>query len=216
MADYVTVAEVKANLPESGLTPTDTTYDAVIGGIVTAVSRLIDREVGRHDNYFLPSTSGETRYYDGSGTTRLQIDDAVSISELAVSEVGGLNSTDYDVWPSTDWYNWPYNSSPIRALVVDRLNGAESHFPRYKKNVKVTGVFGYSLTTPPQVSQAALIQSTRLFMRTKQAYADNGAGAEVGQMNINIGGRMPEPRLDADVRLMLYPFMFANSFGDDE
>jgi hypothetical protein len=217
MADYVTAAEVKANLPEAGFASTDTTYDGVIGGIVTAVSRLIDREVGRGDNYFLPSTNAAVRYYDGSGKSRQWIDDAVTVSEVAVSEVGGLNSSDYAVYPTSDYFTYPYNDTPARAIVLDRLNGSQSYFPRYRKNVRVTAVFGYAAAVPALVSQAALIQSTRLFMRTKQAYADNGASGEVGQMTINVGSRRDiVPTLDNDVRAMLYPYKLENFGVDDD
>jgi hypothetical protein len=216
MTDYISVAEVKASLPESGLSPTDATYDGVIGGIVTAISRLIDREVGRQDNYFAASSTATVRYYDGNGTSRLWIDDAVSVDEVAVSEVGSLTSSDYAVYAATDYIAWPYNDAPIRQIMIDRLNGTKSFFSSYRKNVRVTAVFGYSLTPPAAVKQAALIQATRLFMRTKQAYADTGASPEVGGMTINVGGRIPEPQLDNDVRIMLWPFKFANSVGNDD
>ena len=217
MSDYVSVAEVKANLPESGLDLTDTTYNAVIGGIVTAISRLIDREVGRQNGYFAASPTPTVRYYDGNGMAGMWIDDAVSITELAVSDIGKLDPGDYVAWAASDFITWPYNEAPIRQIIVDRHNGTKLYFPKYRKNVRVTAIFGYSLTPPAQVKQAALIQSTRLFMRTKQAYADTGASPEVGGMTVNVGGRGIEPQLDSDVRLMLWPFKFANSveYNDD-
>jgi len=216
MANYISAADVKANLPESGFASTDATYDAVLGGIVAAVSRLIDREVGRADNYFLPSSDTATRYYDGNGRDRIWIDDAIAVDEVAVSDVGGQASTDFTVWSSSDYFLYPYNDTPTRALVIDRLNGSQSFFPRYKRNVRVTGTFGYSVAVPDLVKQAALIQSTRLFMRTKQAYADNGASPEVGQMTINVGGRAQMPQLDSDVRLMLMPYKLDNMAGNDD
>ena len=43
MADYVTVSEIKADIPDSPLFDvTDSTYDTVLGNMVTAASRLID------------------------------------------------------------------------------------------------------------------------------------------------------------------------------
>ena len=43
MADYVTVEEIKADIPDSPLFDvTDSTYDTVLGNMVTAASRLID------------------------------------------------------------------------------------------------------------------------------------------------------------------------------
>jgi hypothetical protein len=144
------------------------------------------------------------------------IDDALSVSKLEVSEIGGLNTSDYQEWSSSDWYLHPYNDSPKRAIIIDRLNGAETFFPRYRKNVKVTGVFGFSATPPAQIRQACLIQVIRWFMRSKQAYADSVASPEVGQMTINVGGRAIAPQLDSDVRLLLAPFILSNSFGVDD
>ena len=68
MADYVTVEEIKADIPDSPLFDvTDSTYDTVLGNMVTAASRLIDHYVGGWDNFFYPSTDDTTRYFDGSG-----------------------------------------------------------------------------------------------------------------------------------------------------
>jgi len=214
MADYCTLQEVKNQIPESGLKDS-TDYDLLIGGLITACSRLIDREVGRHDGYFYATTS-TVRTYDGNGNVRMWIDDAVSVTKLEVSEVGGLNTTDFSEWSASDWYVHPYNDSPKRAIIIDRLNGAETSFPRYRKNIKVTGVFGHSATPPAQVRQACLIQVIRWYMRSKQAYADSGASPEVGQMTVNVGGRAAQPQLDSDVRLLLAPFIMASSIGVDD
>jgi len=87
MADYTTAPEVRALVTDSDFV-TNTSYDAILGMLITAASRLIDRYVGGWDNYFYPTTDTATRYYDGSGEKQQWIDPAVSISEVAVDDYG--------------------------------------------------------------------------------------------------------------------------------
>ena len=211
MADYCTTAEAKALMTvDSGLA-SSTDYDNLIGTIITAASRAIDREIGRQANYFSPSSVGETRYYDGTGTDCLWIDDAVSITSVSVSESGGLASSDYTLWSSSDYITYPYNSTPIMKLKVDTLNGSKLYFDRYRKAVKVVGVFGYSATPPNNVNMACRIQSVRWFQRGKQMFADTGANVDVGQVTINMGGgAFIGSKLDPDVAALLNPYKLAN------
>ena len=208
MADYTSINDVKADLPDSPLfSSSDTNYDAVIGGMITAASRLIDREVGRWPNYFYPSTDDETRYFDGSGQVILDIDEAISLTSVSVSEGGGTGSTDYSAWTeNTDFYVWPYNytalSTPIRELHID-WNGSKSTWTRYPKAVKVVGRFGYSATPPTDIAQACKIQAFRWFMRAKQGYQDAGANPALGQMTY-------VQQLDPDIREILRPYQIGN------
>lgn len=206
--DYCTVAQVKADLPDSPLfSSSDTTYDAVISVMITAASRLIDKEVGRWDGFFYPTTDSQTRYFDGSGEIEQDIDECISLTSVAVAESGGTGSTDYTSWTeNTDFYVWPYNYSnlaqPIAKLVID-WNGDKSTWTRYRKAVKVTGIFGYALTPPKDVTQACKIQTMRWYMRAKQAYQDGSANAEIGQM-------IYVQQLDPDIREILRPYQIGN------
>lgn len=171
---------------------------------VTAASRLIDLEVGRWEGFFYPTSDTVTRYYDGSGMDELEIDEFVSISDVSVSEQGGTASTDYTAWGSTDYFTAPYNYSangkPITKLFID-FNGSKPCFYSYRKSVKVTGIAGYSASIPAAIGLACRIQSTRWFMRAKQAYQDTGASAEIGGMKFT--GKL---ELDPDIRQLLHPF----------
>jgi hypothetical protein len=202
MAQYATLTEIKAMLPESGLA-SSTDYDDMLNSLSIAASRLIDREVGRGDGYFYPSTADYTRYYDGSGETSLWIDETVSITTVKVAEDGGISSSDYTTWSSTDFIAWPYNYSqigmPIMRLDVDRLNGSKMYWNAYRKSVSITGVFGYSITPPADIVQACIIQVVRWFMRAKQAFQDAGAAPELGQLFYT-------RKLDPDVALILEPY----------
>lgn len=209
MADYCTVQDVKDMLPESGLA-SSTDYDAMLQTNITAVSRLIDREVGRWQNFFYPSTSDESRYYDGNSVNELYIDECISITEVAVSDNGALASSDYTAWSSSDYIVWPYNyaaeSLPIMRLDVDYYNGSYIDWGLYPKCVRVTGVFGYSTTPPEDIKQACIIQCGRWYMRAKQAWQDAGASAQTGQM-------FYVQRLDPDVAEILSPYKLSNIVG---
>lgn len=208
MADYCTIVEVKQQLPESGLSASQS-YDASLAFFITAASRAIDREIGRWANYFYPTTDSVTRIYDGSGCDTLWIDEFVSVGSVAVAESGGLATTDYTTWSSSDYVTYPYNSTPIIRLDVDTLNGSKLYFDSYRKSVKVTGVPGYSATPPEDVKQACIIQVIRWFMKSKQAYADTGAGGDVGGVTINVNSRETS-KLDNDISALLYPYKVAN------
>lgn len=207
MADYCTTADVKGALVETLGSSTDTTYDSLIGTLITSASRAIDGYVGQEDNYFYPSTDATTRYYDGNNSHTLKIDDYTSITALGVAENGGVASTDYVAWSSTDYFTYPYNASakgkPYNALVVDLENGEKGYFPNFRKAVKVTAVFGYSTTPPADVKQACITMTLRYFMRAKSAYQDAGANPAMGQM-------FYVRELDPDVKVLLSKYIMEN------
>lgn len=204
--DYCTAAEIKAQLPESGLTSTtDTAYDAMLVTYITTASRLIDREVGRWPKFFYPSTDTVTRYYDGDGTADLWTDEFISVSSIGISEEGGLETSDYTTLSSSDYILWPYNTStskPYYRIIIDTLNGNYLDWPDYRKSVKVAGVFGYSTTPPAEIKQACIIQVVRWYMKAKAAFMMAGASPEVGRPNLSA--------LDTDVKALLNAFKVAN------
>lgn len=204
MTDYTTTTDVKNQLVETLGSSTDTSYDAQIASLITSTSRAIDGYLGVEDDYFYPSSDAETRYYDGNGQTEIRIDDYISITELSVAESGGVSSSDYIVWSSTDYFVYPYNAQakgkPYKKIVIDIENGEKEYIPAWSKAVKVTGVFGYSATPPADIAQACMVQTLRAFMRAKSAYQDAGANANLGQM-------FYVKELDPDVKTMLQKYV---------
>ena len=203
MADYVTVAKIKSDMPDSDIGSLSD-YDTVISAMITSASRLIDKEVGGWDDYFDAPTTDTTRYFDGSGEKDQWIDPMVSLTSLSVSESGGRCSTCYTDWTlDTDYYVWPYNydaiDKPIQKLVVDNDSGSKGKFYAVKKGIKVTGRFGYSDSPPDDIVQAVKIQTMRWFMRSKQAYQDTSASVQLGQM-------LYTQSLDPDVKRLLDPY----------
>ncbi len=206
MADYATIAELKADVPDSPLfDPADESYDVVLGKMITAASRLIDKYVGGFENCFYPSTDTETRYYDGNGEDQIWIDPLLSLTSLAVSESGGRAASDYTTWTlNTDFYTYPYHTTPYEKLIVDNDAGSKGTFGTTRKGVKIVGVWGYSSTPPADVKQACKIQAMRWFMRAKQGYQDAGVNANLGEM-------IYAQELDPDVKMLLAPYRLHNA-----
>lgn len=199
--DYTTAALAFADISEGNYHD----YDfPAMATFVTAASRLIDREVGRWDGFFYPSTSEVTLYYDGSGLICQPIEEFVSISAVAVSEQGGLSSSDYTAWVlNTDYivkpYNYAFKGKPINELEIKQVNGTKGAWYAYPKSVSVTGIAGYSTTVPPVVALACRMQSVRWFMRAKQGYQDTGANVDIGSLQITT-----KLELDPDVKQLLW------------
>lgn len=202
---YCTLSDVKAELPDAFSGSTDTSYDTLITSLIDSASAMIDGFIGKPTDYF--SVSTDVRYYDGSGTYTQAIDDVIAITELAVAETGGVSSSDYIVWASTDYFTYPLNADlnkkPYNSIVIDIENGGKSHFPKRMKSVKVSGNFGYQLTIPDDVRQAAIIQTIRYFMRAKNAYQDAGANPSLGQM-------VYVQELDPDIKILLGKYIMGN------
>jgi len=208
--DYTTSTDAFLEMSEGNYSSSDYPQMATF---VTAASRLIDAEMGRWDGFFYPTTDSVTYYYDGTGEYEQPIDEFASISAVAVSEYGLLASTDYTAWTlNTDYLTKPYNATnkakPINCLALVVVNGTKGSWYSYPKSVKVTGIAGYSLTTPDIVEQACKIQSVRWFMRAKQGYQDTGAQAEIGGLTFK--GKL---ELDPDVKALLYPMKLELGYG---
>jgi hypothetical protein len=199
---YTSSTDVFADMPEGNYT----TYDAPqMATFITVASRLIDREMGKWDGFFYPTSDTVDWYYDGSGEYEQEIDEFVSISAVAVSEQGTIASTDYTAWTlNTDYITKPYNatgkSKPINRLVLVQHNGTKGAWYAGQKAVKVTGIPGYSATPPEIVSKACVIQAARWFFRAKQGYQDTGVQAEIGGLTFS-----KKTELDPDIKQLLHP-----------
>lgn len=201
--DYTTSTDAFGDMSEGSYSSSDYPQMATF---VTAASRLIDRELGMWEGFFYPTTDSVTFYYDGSGDREQFIEPFVSISEVAVSEQGGLQSSDYDVWASSDYIEYPYNhtakNKPITKLMTDIWNqSTNTSFDRYPKSVRITGIPGYSATPPETIALATRIQAVRYFMRAKQGYQDTGANVNLGAMTFTT-----KLELDPDVKQLLWNY----------
>ena len=184
---YATLAQIKSALR---IASGDATDDALLEMAVESASRLIDAYCGR--NFILAGTA--TRYYNTENPYVVQIDDARSIVEVQTSTgldgvydttwtlgTGGLGDAQPE--PINDYLGgivWPFTR--IRAI-------GDYTFPTGAENtIKVTAVYGWP-NIPVTVTQATILQSSRLFARLQSPLGIAGFG-ELGAVRV---GRALDP-----------------------
>jgi len=192
---YCTALDVRKELAmASGQVAIGAEHDDTVWDMCVQASRLIDRYKDVEEGAYLASGS-EVRYFDGSGTRWLWLDavPAVSISTVEVEETDGT----WTEWASTDYYEYPYNSTPVRRLDVNaKTDGDKGAWTAGRKRVRVTAVWGIATTPPALIERACRIQVARWFKRAMQGWADAGGQAEMGILRY-------VQRLDPDVEVIL-------------
>lgn len=188
---YCSRLDIKGRLGEIG-TADDTRIDAII----TAISRWIDSECHR----FFFSYTG-TRYYTPRRSTYIDVDDFTNLTTLQTDLDG--DGTFETTWTPTDYVITPFNArveSPAQPYngLQRALFGAFVFPITIPRSVAVTAAWGFDTTVPVVISEACILQATRIFRRGDAPFGVVGAG-EMGQATV-IG------RLDPDVRMMLSPY----------
>lgn len=186
---YVARADFKddVNIP-------DTDDDSTLDRIIEDVSRLIDDHCGFPLRHFFSTSTGVVRYYSATSCGRVEIDDAISVTEVALDRGGQgtwsevMASTDYVLHPlNAAGHSWPYTSIKAR---YDNLPAG------VLKGVRVTGQFGWA-SVPKVVRRAAMLQVNRMLKRN-----DAPLGAAMAA-SMDGGGMRLLAKLDPDVEVLL-------------
>ncbi len=149
--------------------------DSLLELAIESASRMIDEYTMR--NFYNAGTA--TRVFVPDHNDVVAIDDAISISQIAVSTM--LNKTYDQVWSAVDYQLEPLNgiADGLSGWPITRIRAVGTYeFPdgntRYRyegrygqediATVQVTGVWGWS-AVPAAVKQATIIQAMRIFKR---------------------------------------------------
>lgn len=182
-----------------GLEASDTTQDADLTSALAAASRSIDKTCGRR--FWLDPTVTQRVYNprgkvvcDEDGETLL-VDDIGSATGLVV-ETGPADGpwtavTGYETTPD----NALLDGKPVAGLL--RPNGFWSWARGSTTRVRVTARHGWP-EVPPDITEAALLQATRLYKRKNSPEGILGS-AEWGVVRLS--------RRDPDVWNLLEPFL---------
>lgn len=150
---YATPDELKQAVPD-GFQSTTTDYDTILYRLLDRISREIDKHCGR---VFYPRS--DTRYYNGSGTPLLDIDDMLEVSNVYISDDDGstyteLTTSDYisirggHLNPYSPYssigaeYDFNHPGS-YGSLLIDE-NGDYSEWSEGQKSIKIVGIFAYA------------------------------------------------------------------------
>lgn len=136
------------------------TMSTLLGEIISGIEKLIEETTGR--KFVAPTPDNdETRYYDGNGLKRLNIDDLRSITSLVVDGVSLVKDVDYYLYP----LNAVADGKPYEAIeLVQSISGSNRNpragttyiFEEDQRNVVITGKFGYSASLPSAIKLASL------------------------------------------------------------
>jgi hypothetical protein len=192
---YVTLAQVKAYWPTNEVSVT-TDFDALVTTLTTNCSRCWDTLTWRNPGDYAVVTP-DTLWYDGVPFTATDYLDVLPIDEIAavptsiISDGYTLLSTDYFMWP----YNAPHNFRPYTQI---RLNptGMLKLWTTKIHAISVTGLFGYSVVVPPDVSEALLLYIVRMVRKSQQNYLEVGTLLDSGQIMIGM-------KTDPDLQVLL-------------
>lgn len=186
--DYATAAEFREHVPDFGL---DATYDTLVGKLLTRASRLIDLYTRRHPGAY-KTDADEIRYFNGSKTILLDIDELAALpTSIAVAE-GGIVDTDagtggeYTTWATTDYWMVDPNALkygiPFNGVKINLMTGTKASWYNYFRGVKITGKFGYSVATPPIIQEATLVQVGRWFKRGQAGFSEVAGSTQFGEL----------------------------------
>lgn len=177
MADYTTIAEVKAMsggtwIPDTSLGFGET-RDQVISGLITTTSRLFDRETGRPPNWWAP-TPGSTRNYSGNGSQWLDMrDEWDTITAVTMSSMQDRSDAiTLSLVPGTaDFVAFEPTSGPP----WNRLFLLRGWLPDifFIGNVHVTG----TPTLPPEIAEAVAIWVAYRYKMRDAAWSDQAPGS---------------------------------------
>ena len=188
---YCTLAQVKAALR---IPSADTVDDALLEMAIESGSRAIDGYANR--SFFSSGTA--VRVFTPNDSFVTEIDDLISLTTLKT--MTDDDSTFDTTWAATDYQLEPLNgradglTSPYTSIraVGDYL------FSQFEQEatVQVTGVWGWA-TTPIAVTQATVIQASRIYKRLDSPLGVAGFG-DIGIMRVS-------SRLDPDVAQLVDP-----------
>ena len=195
---YATLAQLK-----SALRISDAVDDSLLEMAVESASRAIDGQAGR---YFYSSGTA-TRYYAADDSFITQIDD-VSGTAITLQTSGNANGVFDTTWAAGDYQLEPLNGN-VDGLQVPytRIRAVNNYlFPVSggEALVKVTGVFGYA-SVPISITQACIIQSSRIFKRLDSPLGIAGFG-DMGAMRVS-------RYLDPDVEQLVAPYRRVRNFA---
>ena len=195
---YATLAQVKA-----AMRITDNIDDTLIEMAVESASRAIDGFAMR--SFYSSGTA--TRYYAADDSYVVQTDDIAGTAiTLQTSSAGdGIFDT---TWAVIDYQLEPNNGyTDGLSVPYTRIRAVENYlFPVEVEQalVKVTAVFGWP-AVPIAITQACVIQSSRLFKRLDSPLGVAGFG-DMGAVRVS-------RYLDPDVEQLIAPYRKTRNFA---
>lgn len=177
------------------------TFGASIGSAFqTQVLGAVTDSIKSRTRRLFEVESGGTRYYDGTGTGQMEIDEFTTISTLEIVGWYGLTSgLILQEIHEVQRYGFPKTMIQIFKGSLPALGrNWVDRFPVGRSNIKIIANWGYDTTIPQDLWYAAAYQATALLLNMKQ-YDEDGYLIKMAEADVT------------EVRNRMDPFKFFNS-----
>ena len=168
-ANWPTTTEVSSYISGSGLTlNVGMTTDMIQNAIDAAVEEL-SRRTGRT---LKPVT--ETRYFDGSGTGLLDVEEYVDVTAIQFFSVPALGVVTLTQWHEVERKPFPKSQIQILQGPPNVPYGYYSFFPQGRSNIGVTAIWGYSSAIPALAWNAVRARAAGILVNSSRINATIG------------------------------------------
>jgi len=192
---YCTLSDLKTSLAIE-----DIQDDTALEAAILTASRMVDDYTGRF--FYRDGTTGApvTRYYTPQDWWTCNVDDFISLNEVATDE--NFNQSYTQVWTASDYMVEPINN-PRRGWPYTRLLAVDQYlWPRlFPQTVRIKAVWGWT-SIPYEIQMATKLQASRLFIRRQSPFGIAGT-PDLGTVRLS-------SRLDPDVEALIRPFRKLN------
>lgn len=186
---YCSLSQIKA-----AVRITDSVDDALLEMAVESASRMIDAECDR--NFYSSGTA--TRDFIPNDDYTVDTDDLTTIVSVKLDDAGEL--TFPITLATTDYQKEPVNQRVSgNAFPITRLRMIGDYLlPIWGRQatVRIEGVYGFT-PQPIQITQACVIQASRIFKRLDSPLGVAGYG-DLGAIRVG--------KVDPDVSMLIRPF----------
>jgi hypothetical protein len=171
----------------------DTADDTILEMAIESASRLIDDDC---DRVFYSSGTAVTRSFVANDGYVVDIDDNITVASVATDDDG--SRTFSTTWGTADFQEEPLNNlNGGQDWPTTRLRAIASRsFPCSEgaSTVRVTGTWGFGTAIPTIITQACVLQSSRIYKRLDAPFGVAGFG-DMGAVRVS--------RTDPDVYALI-------------
>jgi hypothetical protein len=167
------------NIEDYTLTEVDTNFEDTVEEWIGQMEDYIEKQTER---VFIADSEASERWYNGSGTDELLLDEFIDITSLVVYD--SLGNEEYILTKDTNYLTYPYNELPKRGVIVKYYNTLGfTEFPEGTKNIKATAKWGYSEEVPELIKFATMVLVSGIVNFSNQSEGEV-ASEKIGEYSI--------------------------------
>lgn len=169
MKGYTTIE----NVEDYSLIDIALSFQGSFESILESVEALIDQETGRN---FVADTEASAKYYHGTGSPFLKIDDCIAIEKVEHGSVYGNSFTEKD---EDDYILVPRTGTPIKGIYLKN-----TYWQIGQYNHRITAKWGYSESAPADIRFVATVLASGIIKNNVKTKGDV-VSEKIGDYNVS-------------------------------